>query len=196
MKGHAGFSRGLKKNKTEASPNAFETRHKYSSAGAFGEVVLRLSYSWWFTSIYAPPSTPNLYTSMVRYFEIPPRGVHFPLLMKECVSIFGILCLPALLLGCIWNAKTVEKKSDQAQVLFTYEGEFQTVCLSGDFNDWSPNTHCLKRSGDRWTIKLFLSPGRYRYGFILDGSRWTPDPSAFLFENDGFGAKNSVLIVE
>lgn len=112
------------------------------------------------------------------------------------VSTISAVCLSALIAGCIWNAETIEKTTDKVQILFTYEGQFQTVCLSGDFNDWSPNTHCLEQNGDIWRIKVFLSPGRYKYAFVLDGTHWTPDPNAFLLENDGFGTKNSVLIVE
>jgi hypothetical protein len=114
----------------------------------------------------------------------------------EHVLTLSAVCLLVFIVGCIWNAKTIEKTSGQVQVLFTYQGQFQTVCLSGDFNDWSPNTHCLERKGHIWKIKLFLSPGRYKYAFVLDGIHWTPDPNAFLLENDGFGMKNSVLIIE
>jgi hypothetical protein len=130
------------------------------------------------------------------YFEHPPRREHFLLLKIKRVSTLSAACLSAFMFGCIWNAETIRKKSDQVQVLFTYEGRFQTVCLSGDFNDWSPNMHCLARNGDRWTIRLFLSPGRYEYAFVLDGNRWSPDPHAIFYKNDGFGTKNSVLIVE
>jgi 1,4-alpha-glucan branching enzyme len=81
-------------------------------------------------------------------------------------------------------------------ILFTYTGKAESVCLRGDFNGWSAGADCLERSGDKWTIRLALSPGRYKYAFVLDGRRWMPDPNAFLYEDDGFGTKNSVLIVE
>ena len=124
------------------------------------------------------------------------RADIFFLYLIKYVSKLSLVCLSALIVGCVWNTETIENASDKVQVLFTYKGQFQTVCLSGDFNDWSPNTHCLERNGDIWKIKLFLSPGRYKYAFILDGTHWTPDPNAFLVENDGFGMKNSVLIIE
>ncbi|UCF86012.1 MAG: isoamylase early set domain-containing protein [Desulfobacteraceae bacterium] len=90
----------------------------------------------------------------------------------------------------------IHKTTGQVPIVFTYVGQCETVCLSGDFNGWSPNIHCLKRNGDTWEIKLFLSPGPYKYAFLLDGTHWIPDPDAYLQEDDGFGTKNSVLIVE
>jgi 1,4-alpha-glucan branching enzyme len=88
------------------------------------------------------------------------------------------------------------EKDRSVKVLFKYEGSHKSVCLSGDFNGWSSTSHCLDREGDQWTIEVLLAPGRYRYGFILDGETWTSDPNALLQEDNGFGRKNSVLIVE
>jgi len=123
--------------------------------------------------------------------------VKFSLLNRNLYAFtLSVICLFALIIGCVWNTGTIENAPYKVQVLFTYKGQFQTVCLSGDFNDWSPNTHCLERNGNIWKIKVFLSPGRYKYAFVLDGTHWTPDPNAFLVENDGFGMKNSVLIIE
>lgn len=133
--------------------------------------------------------------SQVNSFGTYSRREYFPLPLSVLISILAIW--PSTLLsGCIWNINTIEDNSYRVGVLFIYEGQFQSVCLGGDFNDWSPDTHCLERNGVTWKTQLFLSPGRYKYAFILDGTRWTPDPNAFLLEDDGFGMKNSVLIVE
>lgn len=114
----------------------------------------------------------------------------------EIVILAASLCLVAFFWGCSWNTNTIEATSDLVPILFTYRGQCETVCLGGDFNDWSANSHCLTKNGDIWEIRLFLSPGRYRYAFILDGAYWRPDVNALLQEDDGFGMKNSVLIIE
>jgi len=31
--------------------------------------------------------------------------------------------------------------------------------------------------------------------FVVDGARWVADPAALAFEDDGFGGRNSLLIV-
>ncbi|MBW2091523.1 MAG: isoamylase early set domain-containing protein [Deltaproteobacteria bacterium] len=85
---------------------------------------------------------------------------------------------------------------EKIEVIFTYTGLHKSVCLCGDFNDWSTESHCFKKQGGVWTIRVLLPPGRYRYAFLLDGEKWTPDPKALFQEDDGFGMKNSILIVE
>ncbi|NOY44559.1 MAG: hypothetical protein GXP50_03785 [Deltaproteobacteria bacterium] len=71
------------------------------------------------------------------------------------------------------------------------------VRLVGDFNDWgrSPGRVSAVRQGDRWVFRLRLEPGRYQYSFVVDGTRWLPDPNAPGIIPDGFGGRNSVLYV-
>lgn len=114
------------------------------------------------------------------------------------LNLFLISC--ALLCGCVPMAKSSKKfehpKNSKIAVIFTYKGRAKTVCLCGDFNHWSPNTDCLKWDGKVWKIRIFLPPGRYRYLFLIDNKRWVCDPKAYLNERDGYGRKNSVLILE
>jgi hypothetical protein len=45
-----------------------------------------------------------------------------------------------------------------------------------------------------WEITVKLRKGiSYRYNFLIDGTRWEPDPGAPLQVDDGFGGKSSVL---
>lgn len=71
-----------------------------------------------------------------------------------------------------------------------------SVCVAGSFNGWSGQSDCMRRDGDTWTVALMLSPGRYTYGFVVNGSSWRTDPEAVLSEDSGFGRLNSILIVE
>lgn len=93
---------------------------------------------------------------------------------------------------------TVPKAPDTEEVLvsFVFVGHHDSVCLSADFNGWSSESHCLRREGDRWSIQLVLPPGTYRYGFLIDKKDWTCDPEALIREEDGFGKKNSVLLID
>jgi hypothetical protein len=44
------------------------------------------------------------------------------------------------------------------------------VELIGDFNDWKPGgLNLIRASGGAWEIMVPLSPGRYRYLFLVDG---------------------------
>jgi hypothetical protein len=105
-----------------------------------------------------------------------------------------LLFLGAGLHACLTVPKSPE--SEEVLISFVYSGHHDSVCLSADFNGWSPESHCLQRNGEEWSIQVALLPGRYNYGFILDKKVWACDPDALIQENDGFGRKNSVLIID
>jgi 1,4-alpha-glucan branching enzyme len=73
------------------------------------------------------------------------------------------------------------------------------VSLVGDFNDWNAARTPMRRLGSGsavWTTVVPLAPGRYRYAFLADGSRWLADPAAPLARDDEFGPPSSVVTVE
>jgi hypothetical protein len=70
------------------------------------------------------------------------------------------------------------------------------VALVGDFNDWDPAATPLRPASDSlWSVIIPLRPGRYRYTFIVDGTRWHRDPSAPRALEDDFGTPTSVITV-
>jgi hypothetical protein len=71
-----------------------------------------------------------------------------------------------------------------------------SVALVGDFNDWDSTATPMHatRNGGLWSITLPLAPGRYRYAFLVNGSRWLPDPAAPRAQDD-FDAPSSVVTV-
>lgn len=106
----------------------------------------------------------------------------------------GLLLLGAELPACLTVPKT--PATNEVPVSFFFMGHHDSVCLSADFNGWSSESHCLQRKGDEWSIQLFLPPGSYRYGFVIDKKEWVRDPEALIQEDDGFGSKNSVLLID
>ncbi len=106
----------------------------------------------------------------------------------------GMIFLGAGLPGCVPVPKA--RETAEVSVLFMFTGHHDSVCLSGDFNDWSSESHCLQRNGNAWSIQVALPPGRYRYGFVVDKSEWACDPYGLIQEDDGFGKKNSVLLID
>ena len=72
------------------------------------------------------------------------------------------------------------------------------VDVIGSFNQWTPNgfrMHWDERRG-LWILSARLERGRYEYAFLIDNQVVVPDPKALLQQDDGFGNKNSVLIIE
>jgi hypothetical protein len=71
------------------------------------------------------------------------------------------------------------------------------VSVVGDFNDWNPTGTPLRRVSDgEWSVTLPLSPGRYRFGFLLDGHTWISDPRLPAAPDPDFGTPTSVITVE
>jgi hypothetical protein len=70
------------------------------------------------------------------------------------------------------------------------------VSLIGDFNDWDTSaTPLVRAAGDGvWSVTLRLTPGRYRYSFLVDGVSWRVDPDAPVV-SDEFGRSSSVLTI-
>ncbi|MBW2091522.1 MAG: glycogen-binding domain-containing protein [Deltaproteobacteria bacterium] len=75
--------------------------------------------------------------------------------------------------------------------------EASSVAVIGSFNQWSPNGYEMKRENERgsWTLVTSLKKGRYIYAFLVDGRLVVPDSQAVLHQDDGFGNKNSILII-
>ena len=99
----------------------------------------------------------------------------------------------------------------ESGILFQYDApSARQVNLAGNFpdNEWLKygNQFDLMlddgKNGDRfagdgiWSIVKSLSSGRYEYKFVVDRNSWIEDPNALDNTDDGYGGKNSVLIVK
>lgn len=74
--------------------------------------------------------------------------------------------------------------------------EAARVSLAGDFNDWDRDATPLRRAGGSgvWSVVVPLRSGRYRYVFVVDGTRWVPDAAAPRGPEDEFGPSSVVLV--
>lgn len=81
--------------------------------------------------------------------------------------------------------------------LFLKGGNFNEAYVVGDFTNWRKEEQYKlnKISDDIWSINIPLQKGRYRYKFLTNDT-WIADPYNKLTENDSFGGKNSLLIIE
>ena len=70
-----------------------------------------------------------------------------------------------------------------------------SVSLVGDFNDWDPARSPMKTAQGVWATVVQLTPGRYRYAFLVNGVEWRADPSAPRAIDDEFGTPSSVVTV-
>ncbi len=72
----------------------------------------------------------------------------------------------------------------------------KSAAVIGSFNDWQPKGYEMSWSEDEgaWTVLLRLPKGRYEYAFVVD-EEIIPDPFAGIYQEDGFGNLNAVLMV-
>jgi 1,4-alpha-glucan branching enzyme len=75
--------------------------------------------------------------------------------------------------------------------------EARSVTLAGSFNQWSTSSHPLSRRGSSgaWSVVVALPPGEHLFMYVVDGSQWISPPLADDFADDGFGARNGVVVV-
>jgi hypothetical protein len=63
---------------------------------------------------------------------------------------------------------------------FTYRaaGNAGSVAVAGSFNDWNPAATplALDADGKTWRVTLNVTPGVYRYLFVVSGASWVADP--------------------
>jgi hypothetical protein len=71
------------------------------------------------------------------------------------------------------------------------------VTVAGDFNAWgAPATPlALDLSTRRWSVTLALRAGEHRYAFVVDDTRWMPDPRADRRVRGADGRVYSLLTV-
>ena len=71
----------------------------------------------------------------------------------------------------------------------------QVVAIAGSFNNWSAESHVLRRNDTLGVheISLQVPPGIHRYRLVIDG-HWTHDEHNTRRESNEFGGYNSVFI--
>jgi len=69
------------------------------------------------------------------------------------------------------------------------------VALCGDFNEWNPKTHSMKKKkDDSFYLDVYLPSGRdYRYKFFVDDKRWENDWEAEKYLPNDQGSDDSCI---
>ena len=108
----------------------------------------------------------------------------------------GLSCAPAL---APTSAATFSVPvSTQDGVRFAVvQPDASNVAVAGTFNQWSTSSHPLERdrSSGEWTALVRLAPGEHLFMYVVDGTQWLSPPAAEGYVDDGFGARNGVVVV-
>jgi hypothetical protein len=96
--------------------------------------------------------------------------------------------VPVQMGGTVVAASAVEGR---VMVVFRLDAPgVQGVRLAGDFTDWVPGPALTEVSPGVWSTAVPVDLGIHDYAFVVDGTRWVPDPLAEQVD-DGFGGSNS-----
>jgi len=93
-----------------------------------------------------------------------------------------------------WSRGSRAEASDTFQFVLVAP-QASSVSLVGDFNDWDPARAPMRVAQGVWATAIRLSPGRYRYAFLVNGAEWRADPGAPASRDDEFGTPGSVVTV-
>jgi 1,4-alpha-glucan branching enzyme len=89
-----------------------------------------------------------------------------------------------------------ESKIKRCKVTFSLTSpDAKEVILMGDFNQWNPKKHPMKKDDNGvWGKTTMLFPGRYEYRFLVD-NRWKNDTKNKQVCSNSFGSKNNFIVV-
>jgi 1,4-alpha-glucan branching enzyme len=93
--------------------------------------------------------------------------------------------------------KSFTKSGDSCRVTFKLpaEANAETVHLCGEFNEWSPTSHPMKKLKDgSFSLTISLDVGQsYRFRYLLDNERWENDWDADAYVANQYGTEDSLL---
>ncbi len=94
----------------------------------------------------------------------------------------------------IQNESEMYPVLEENGVQFGYlEKNAKMVQIAGDFNNWvNEAMECSDGEKGMWRKYIPLTPGKYRYKFIVDGE-WMVDPNNNLTESNVYGGIDSVI---
>ena len=92
--------------------------------------------------------------------------------------------------------KSTHPNTGRRRLTFTLEApDARQVSLVGDFNDWNPKRHPMKKNRNgQWQKAVMLQPGTYEYKFWTD-EHWIVDSNNDNRCANKFGTMNNLVTV-
>lgn len=99
--------------------------------------------------------------------------------------------------GVTMLKKRIQPSEKTCTVTFALpaDANAKTACLCGDFNQWDPSVHPMKKQKDgSFKIAVKLNFGQqYQFRYLLDGDRWENDWEADSYVPNSYGTENCLL---
>ena len=93
--------------------------------------------------------------------------------------------------------RKLPRNGSHAKVTFFLSDDGRSVTVVGDFNDWNPHTHQLKRrtNGTRSIAVELPTATTVRFRYLTQDGEFFDDPDADGVEPNGYGQTHSLLAV-
>ncbi len=147
----------------------------------------------------------NRESSKVTFLEKIREGFMSPVTLRANLAFITVLLLILVTKPYfITDKKIVNQKQNieynefiNAKFLLSLpENHIEDVSVVGDFNGWNTKSFKLNYKGNGiWEGTFPIKSGKYEYMFVINGEKWIPDPKAREYKEDGFGGKNSLLVL-
>jgi 1,4-alpha-glucan branching enzyme len=93
------------------------------------------------------------------------------------------------------NDRYSAKKTIKPVAFMCWAPDAKAVNIMGDFNDWEPSSHPMKRQPDgAWRLEVPMAHGHHHYMFVVDGKPML-DPRAQGTARGHRGEKVSLIAV-
>ena len=111
-------------------------------------------------------------------------------------SVLAVAMLTGLACASVGMVPAAVSTRDGVRFVLVEPGA-RSVVVAGSFNQWSTTSHPLSRdpSSGAWTALVPLPRGEHLFMYVVDGERWISPPAAEDYVDDGFGARNGIVIV-
>lgn len=95
--------------------------------------------------------------------------------------------------------KSYSSTGKKCKVTFKLAAELnaETAVLCGEFNDWDPNAHPMKKLKDgSFSVTVSLDAGQsYRFRYLLNDGQWENDEEADEYVANQHGSQDCVVTV-
>ena len=142
---------------------------------------------------WAPAKAPDGFADavMARVMQEPIRQARIFTIHPFIKYVLPSAAIAILLMIGVFQIYTI-KATVPVTFRIAYENA-SSVAVVGDFNDWNSGSIHLAKKDGVWEATVSLRPNRYQYMFVIDGTKFVPDPDAQMYADDGFGQKNSII---
>lgn len=92
--------------------------------------------------------------------------------------------------------KKVSPKGKSVRVTFQLpeDAAQKSAAVVGDFNDWDPKQHPMKKKNGVWQTAVSFKPGdTVQFRYYIDGETWRNDEQADRYTSNEYFSENGVL---